>query len=620
MTKQELIDRSLEEIDKLNQEETTDIDQLDFYADFVSKYTPFSIEMLKTLKYSDYFKASLNLLVDGVPFSKISNDVDKFAPLIDNMDKKDLSVLTKILTIIDEDNSYDKIIKCVKDDNHRRGFRLLKSLLFQHEEDMVPSYFELLVTEYDSTSVLTLLEYSKKYTDRVIGILFAIREMQKIVDEDNIMLEEMAKVKEEVRGTIYRLDERATNKEKDRLLKEKFPVDRVKDTFADIAKVYSDLNKDYRNKERDRTKKLSAYEEFVNCISTVFNKEEIVNYESIIKKISDDEIRLGFLRLVSQHNNVLYEDLESTYKELSKNSTVNYLALLKKYNISKDEIDLGKVMKNSCDDVSEMLDLIFNIIDDKITIIKAIQVTDLETCKYLKLLKAKGVLNTNTFKVYPGIFDANSTEFTMLNKNIETLNKYKINPAVFINNPEVLLGYSLEEKLAILEEYNLIKSMKSNGNYSYLVKDNLTGLIDKIIELGYERYLVDDLTLLNEDNWDRVYILKNIGEKVTKKSDLLAVLRDNDFIVSDYNISKYIANICPYYPYSDNLSSAALNEFAGTERAFNINGILISKNRFLRNYRENPKAPLLKNLVDGGIYSRDEVELVEKSITGTKEK
>ena len=38
------------------------------------------------------------------------------------------------------------------------------------------------------------------------------------------------------------------------------------------------------------------------------------------KKI-DEEVRKAYLRIVSQHNNIYYQELESTYSELSKNST-----------------------------------------------------------------------------------------------------------------------------------------------------------------------------------------------------------------------------------------------------------------------------------------------------------
>ncbi len=628
MTKQDLINRSLTEIDKLKNDNNIDTSELDFYKEFVSKYSPFSIEMLKNISYGDYFKAAFNCTVKtvankkivgdlaNIPYSKIDEDFSKFCYIFDSITTEDLYVLSKALMIIAEKKLDDKIIESIKDNNKRRGIRSMKELLSSSEDEVLSTYFEMFL-EDKCNDILPLLEYNKKDYMLVGGLLGSILEMKSIAEND-----ESINMQFQASRTKYRfkLSEKDKNKILDKLYKDTFMVDELKRCFLGIGDYYSKLNKKYQSWERDKAKKISAYEGFINALTRIFNNNEIVNYESIIKKIPDDEIRLEFLKLVYQHNNVLYEDLESTYKELSRNSTVNYLALLKKYDISKDEIDLSKVMKNDYDEVERLLNIIVKIVEDKDTIIKAIQVTDMKTCEFLKMLKDRGALSINSFIKYSDVFDPNSSTFEILDENIKTLNSYSINPTLFINNSNILLECDLKERLSVLDDYKLIKSMKNNGDYSYLAKDNLESLIDKIIELGYEKYLSDDLTLLNEDNWDRLYVLKTIGEEVKKKSDLLAVLRDNDFLVSDSKISKYIANVVPCYNYNDSLNISVLNDFNGTERAYNINGVIISKNRFRRNYNNNEKAPLLKNLVDGGIYSRDEVELIEKSITETKQK
>ena len=628
MTKQDLINRSLTEIDKLKNDNNIDTSELDFYKEFVSKYSPFSIEMLKNISYGDYFKAAFNCTVKtvankkfvddlaNIPYSKLDEDFSKFCYIFDSITTEDLYVLSKALMIIAEKKLDDKIIGSIKDNNKRRGIRSMKELLSSSEDEVLSTYFEMFL-EDKCNDILPLLEYNKKDYMLVGGLLGSMLEMKSIAENDeNINMQFQAS------RTKYRfkLSEKDKNKILDKLYKDTFMVDELKRCFLGIGDYYSKLNKKYQSWERDKAKKISAYEGFINALTKIFNNNEIVNYENIIKKIPDDEIRLEFLKLVYQHNNVLYENLESTYKELSRNSTVNYLALLKKYDISKDEIDLSKVMKNDYDEVERLLKIIVKIVEDKDTIIKAIQVTDMKTCEFLKMLKDRGALSVNSFIKYSDVFDPNSSTFKILDENIKTLNSYSVNPTLFINNSNILLESDLKEKLSVLDDYKLIKSMKNNGDYSYLAKDNLEVLIDKIIELGYERYLADDLTLLNEDNWDRVYVLKTIGETIKKKSDLLAVLRDNDFLIPDSKVDKYVANVVPCYNYNDSLNISVLNDFNGTERAYNINGVILSKNRFRRNYNNNEKAPLLKNLVDGGIYSRDEVELIEKSITETKQK
>lgn len=616
MTKQDLINRSLSEIDKLKNDNDIDTSELDFYKEFVSKYSPFSNDMIKNMSYSDYFKAIINVVIHDIPFSKINEDVDKFGSLLDNMDVEGIVVLADVLKAISKRNMDDKIIESIKDSNKRRGIRSIKELFSLKEDDVLATYFDVIIRENKDGSVLPLLELNKNHPEFIIGMLGSIAAMKCLVEnEQNINMQ-----LEMVRKNGYKMSAKEKNRQLDKIYKDAFLTDQLRYCFADINNYYTELEKKDKKASRDKAKTIRAYEDFVNNLTRVFNNDEITNYESIIKKIPDEELRLEFLKLVYQHNNVSYENLQSTYNELSKNSTVHFLALLKKYDISKDEVDLSKVMKNDYDVVEELLRLLSDISNDKDFIIKTIQITDIDTCNYIKSLKAKGVLSVNTLKKYSNVFDSSSSIFYTLNENIKTLGIYTINPAVFVNNANVLLECNLADKLAILDSYNLIKSMKNNGDYSYLIRDDLVSLIDKIIELGYENFLVNDLTLLNEDNWDRLYVLKSIGEEVDSKSRLLEVLRDNSFLVPNSKIDKYIANIVPYYQYKDNIDITSLNGFNGSERSYNINGIIVSKNRFKRNYEKNENAPILKNLVDGGVYSIEEVKQLEKTLLESKQK
>ena len=616
MTKQDLIDRSLTEIDKLKNDTVVGDSELNFYEEFVSKYSPFSIESIKNMNYRDYFKAAINISMKDIPFSKIDEDMDKFGELLNKKSVEDIVMLTDVLKTITAGKMDDKIINSLKDKNTRRGIRSLTELFKKNEDSLSSNYFEGAVKDDETNGIIPLLEYNKKNPTLIIGMIGSVVAMKLLIENDESIKQQL----EVANRNGFKIKEKEKNRQLDKIYKNAFLTDELRCCFTNINNHCSELEKKVKREERDKSRKIRAYEDFINSLTKMFNNDEITNYESIIKKIPNDEIKIDFLKLVYQHNKVFYEDLNSTYEELSKNSTIHFLALLKKYNISKDEIDLSKVMRNKYDDVEESLSILAFMGFDKDIIIKAIQISNLDTINYLKMLRAKGVISNEGFRLYPDLFDPNSAIFYTLNENIKTLGKYKINPAVFVNNINVLLECNLENKLSILEDYNLIKSMKNNGDYSYLIKENLASLIDKIIELGYENFLVGDLTLLNEDNWDRIYLLKSIGEEVTSKADLLAVLRDNSFMVSNSKIDKYISNIVPYYDFKDDVDITTLNNFKGTERTYNINGVIVSKNRFIRNCKKNKNDSVLKNLVYGGIYSKEEIESMIKSLKESKQK
>ena len=46
-----------------------------------------------------------------------------------------------------------------------------------------------------------------------------------------------------------------------------------------------------------------------------------------------------------------YDEVERKNRELNDNSLTNYLSVLKNNGISRNEVDLKKIVNNSCDDL-----------------------------------------------------------------------------------------------------------------------------------------------------------------------------------------------------------------------------------------------------------------------------
>ena len=129
MTKQDLIDRSLTEIDKLKNDTVVGDSELNFYEEFVSKYSPFSIETIKNMNYSDYFKATINISMKDIPFSKIDEDMDKFGELLNKKSVEDIVMLTDVLKTITagkmDDKINDNISVLLKEDEKLNNFPII---------------------------------------------------------------------------------------------------------------------------------------------------------------------------------------------------------------------------------------------------------------------------------------------------------------------------------------------------------------------------------------------------------------------------------------------------------------------------------------------------------------
>ena len=166
-----------------------------------------------------------------------------------------------------------------------------------------------------------------------------------------------------------------------------------------------------------------------------------------------------------------------------------------------------------------------------------------------------------------------------------------------------------------MKEYDLIKYIKGQNDYSFLGSSNLTTKIDKFLELGYEEFVKEEITLLNEDNIDRVYVLKSIGAMPKTKEELLDCLRSDKFLISDDKREEYINNVVSSIVTDFKLDiDSIISDYDNTNRTICINGVILSKNRI----RRNSDLGSFKSIITGSILSYDEVDSL-KSELGKKE-
>ena len=145
-------------------------------------------------------------------------------------------------------------------------------------------------------------------------------------------------------------------------------------------------------------------------------------------------------------------------------------------------------------------------------------------------------------------------------------------------------------------------------------------VLDKIIELEYEGLLVENLELLNEDNWDRIYVLKSMGVKPKDRDELIKCLRDDKFFISNERLNLYIEDTSKYYDDLDISYDVNFKEFVKnneiTSRTLCIDGVMISKNRILKDINSDyiNINELFKIIINGSILNMEEVESIKNGI------
>lgn len=378
----------------------------------------------------------------------------------------------------------------------------------------------------------------------------------------------------------------------------------------------------------------NAYEELSDKLSASLKGGEISNFMELISKIPNERIRLEVLKLVYLHNMEIYDSMKKEHDSLSGDDSTQYRILLSDNGISCDNCNLSLVRRNSLSDVSTMISILSSLgITDSTLIFNILKVSDLSVVRWLNSICQCGIINSDLLKSHSDLFDETSSLFNTFNSNIEFLKEMNINPKCFNNSSSSLIIPTevFKNNILTLKDYSLLSSFKSDQDYSFLGSRSLHVVIDTLLELGFESFLVDDLSILNyQDRFKRLRFLKELNIPINCKDDLMNVLKTDRFYVKDEDIASYLYNAASYSVPNvkrcrrKQENDLDLEEFSDGERIYNFNGVLISKNKVKRNsYYLNPSSSIMDRrlfcILQGSILSDYDVECIMSALGIEKE-
>lgn len=417
-----------------------------------------------------------------------------------------------------------------------------------------------------------------------------------------------------------------TNREEKRFLESKVKlynkVCDAKSILNEVSKIRNlvDEQRSRASKyEKNIRKELCGYDKALTLLDVSLKRREITNAKEIIKNVKDEDMKKAFLKLIYEHNKVYYEELENEYNRLNQNDSNKYVALLQKYNISFTQEDVKEIMRrNNIDDTSEIINNIvkLNLTTQNVEILKHtsldkfMRIKNLVDCGYIS---AKYLNNNEKF-----MWDE-SNLLDIYEENISYLDKFNLNPGMFINITDVII-YSFDSfsnNLKILNDYGLLKYLKNVDNLSFLRDINLVSKIDKFLELGYESFLENDLGILNLSNLKRLDILNSFNMPITDISTMYKVLSDQKFIIDDSKIDEYLPNVVELSE-KKNITSN-LSDFRNTNRVYSIGDSLFSINKINRLLESGNS--LYDSLFMNRKFSEEEYDNILKSLgcyTATK--
>ena len=501
---------------------------------------------------------------------KIEELFDSFKPFFESTNIETIHQFIDITVEIDEAGNIDNVINYL---DNKNIFKTAYRLANQVEDD-----YSLLKKIQDLKKInknkeIDMANYFRCYKEqgedflKIIGIFETYRLMQYDLD---CLDDELGnrKIKDKDKKLFLK-----------KMYKDLYEINRLS---VDINRVKNFVDEEDKNEKqfiKNNNKESFNLDNAMSLLDNALSKEEVTNAREIVSKIKDLEIKYRVLELISEHNNKYYEKLNKELNSLNKNSKIKYQALLHDYGIINGSYQIDRIMNNSLEDVEEMLKIIskYNLKNEQI--IKILRNSNLEIVSNIKEYLDKGYLSLEFIIDNIDIYYKNSTKYQVYNNSLNILNKYNINPSIFFDSIEILFMYStiLESNLDLLNRYNLLNSLRTTSNYKFLSNNNLALSIDKLIELGYEKYLEEDLNLLNSDKLQRLDALKAFEVEISNKEELDRVLTKR-FYINDEEIIDYLPSEIKLDD-KCNLEDVNLEEYRDGLRTYNINGNLISSNK-----------------------------------------
>ena len=592
--------------------------ELDFLTKFYKENSFGGIDGMLTMDLTDFITAYIMSYVTNEDrdeaFTYLNKSIEAIRGIIENITEEEMDDLINICNAISRYKALKQVRDLFADPNRLRSKLKLTTML----SNKVIS----------SDDLEFLFELSEKEGCNIAELFNLYCHVEEPFDNAMCMVHDMKALRDDYDNFNQALEIYGPNSKERKFLvqsfKDDFDLTEISKEFRYMRGYYEYVSKEFSCKKKTANKELGLYRSLEQKIVQAIQREEITDARKIISKIPDEEVRLKVLQLVYEHNKEYYEQLLAEYNELSQNSTIHYQRLLKENDI---EIDAQTIMQNSVQNVKDMIAKLKSVgITNTKVIGEILQITDIETFNQVISFFVNNTLTPKITDITPMLFDKDSDEYKNLLVNTKMLKEQGINPRnfeetqiIFISEPSIV-----QRNIEFLKAYSFDKSIIKGIDYRFLLNENLLEVLDLFIELGLESFLEEDLSILNYyKNINRIRVMKELNIPITSLDELKEILTTDQFLLSDEDIMKYVEQIDPTSIKMDDIPDEIprLKQFEST-RTYNINGVILSKNRVQRNYCESKddeeiENKLMYSILHTSIMTQTEYETVKQSLTNS---
>ena len=586
----------------------------DFFEEFSSSLSLNVIDNLTKLDVLDFVKAYLLVYSKNKSYEDITAVIEEISPFFEHK-LKSISFFKLVEDILE---LKDKVLK---DDLIKLINEKSKKLLNSDDEKRVLMIKK--IQKLENTKLQKFIELCYEDTETVgetcslLITMYNVRHVRQRFEAEEIRLNGMTNKEKEL------FKELVKKAEKD-LFEFKFKSKDIEESIDGIRRYASDVISEEKARKRKIKKNFSNYTYIESWIKRFKHNQEITTIPDEVMQLDDEELQKQILERIYNNNMSIYTQIEKKYNDLSSNSYNRYSLLLGQYgiDISKYNIDIT----NDINSVKKMLKLISSLdIKNPHKIVEIINTSKLEIVESINNLVKKGYIDNEYVNNNINIF---SDSYIDLISNIEEFKKEGLSLSSISKLKDSLCEDSdtIQRNIAVLKEYGLFSSLGDCSSASFLNIEQLEKKLDKLLELGMEQFLKDDLSLLNyEDSvYDKILLAYKLNIPIEDTNSLHNIL-STPFIVSDDDIDTYLFNVSRKS--LDSLEDTNINKDdllellrkkQSSENVYDFDGVLISKNKVSRNLEnsddEIPLKTVILCMIDDKILDTDELEKITKSL------
>ena len=585
-----------------------------FFKEFSSSLSLNVIDNLTKLDVLDFVKAYFLVYSKNKSYEDITAVIEEISPLFEHK-LKSISFFRLVEDIVELKN------KVLKDDLIKLINGKSKKLLNSDDEKRVLMIKK--IQKLENTKLQKFIELCYEDTETVgetcslLITMYNVRHVRQRFEAEEIRLNGMTNKEKEL------LKELVRKAEKD-LFEFKFKSKDIEESIDGIRRYASDVISEEKARKRKIKKNFSNYTYIESWIKRFKHNQEITTIPDEVMQLDDEELQKQILERIYNNNMSIYTQIEKKYNDLSSNSYNKYSLLLEQYGIDISNYNID--ITNDINDVKKILKLVSSLnIKSPHKIVEIINTSKLKIVENINNLVKKGYIDNEYVNNNINIF---SDSYIDLISNIEEFKKEGLSLSSISKLKDSLCEDSdtIQRSIAVLKEYGLFSSLGDCSSSSFLNNEQLEQKIDKLLELGMEQFLKEDLSLLNyEDSvYDKILLAYKLNIPIEDTNSLHNIL-STSFIVSDDDIDTYLFNVSRKS--LDSLEDININKDdllellekkQSSENVYDFDGVLISKNKMSRNLEnsddEIPLKTVILCMIDDKILDTDELEKITKSL------